>query len=351
MLPSTGPWTSVKTTNKPPRGCAGRTPRSIFWRIACWIPVAAFVTAHFCSIGNITGGSMSPTFNGPFAEASAANSRSDVVLLNRLAAAKGKFKVGDIVVLISPLDPNQLLTKRIIALQGDVVRVWAPDATGRGGKWTRLKVPPGHVWIEGDAAVDIVPGSLGRTAGYGVARNGPMAKGKSRDSREFGPVPVGLITARIDAILWPPKRFGRPAPRPVPSDQAMVSKHQYPPSLSETSALAAQQFDEDERLRSIATQVHPSLARILDEMESRVDSARVKAHPQDSRLSPYVDWTDGSRIDADGDETRKQGGGRRAVPTADGAASSGRDGKQGAGMRRYWNAMSRGGSLGDDAED
>ncbi len=147
--------------------------RTLF--ILGWIPVAAFITSHFVSLGNVTGGSMSPTFNGPYHIASAANSPSDVVLLNRtIKVQHNNLRAGDIVTLISPLDPRLLLTKRIIALpetqcaSGSLQQEAEKEEQEEGGKaagrWTRMKIPPGHVWVEGDAAVDIVFGSLERAA-------------------------------------------------------------------------------------------------------------------------------------------------------------------------------------------
>ncbi|PWN47231.1 LexA/Signal peptidase, partial [Violaceomyces palustris] len=151
-----------------------RTSSHLLYALA-WLPVAAFITSHIFSIGNVTGGSMSPTFNGPYQEASMANSRSDLVLLNRWAAGTHSYRVGDIVTLISPMDPNLLLTKRILALPGDVVRFW------KQGSWTRIKIPPGHAWLEGDASVFVKSNNLD-------PRTAPIPLGKSRDSREFGPV-------------------------------------------------------------------------------------------------------------------------------------------------------------------
>ncbi|CDW98118.1 hypothetical protein [Sporisorium scitamineum] len=276
-----------------------------------WIPVAAFITSHLYSLGNVTGGSMSPTFNGPYAEASAANARSDVVLLNRTVKYKyDELRPGDIVTLISPLDPRLLLTKRIIALPGDTVRVWVPNTTGGGGRWTRIKVPPGHVWIEGDAAVDIVPGSLERAANS--THISSSLRNKSRDSREFGPVPIGLITSRIEMILWPPQRFGTPAPRP----SIVERPAQYPPSSTEDRS----------------TQVNPSLARILDEMAQMAPKVRSKAHPEDSAISPYVDWNDpNARGQDDGEGRGKEAG----------------DDER---RKHAWNHLSRGGRLGDDTD-
>ncbi|GAC76810.1 mitochondrial inner membrane protease, subunit IMP2 [Moesziomyces antarcticus T-34] len=304
---------------EPPRPRRGKVRRAMF--VLGWIPVAAFITSHLYSLGNVTGGSMSPTFNGPYAEASAANARADVVLLNRSVSYQhNELRPGDIVTLISPLDPRLLLTKRVIALPGDTVRVWAPGASTSAGKWTRIKIPPGHVWVEGDAAVDIVPRSLEKVANS--ARLPAGVRNKSRDSREFGPVPMGLITSKIDWIVWPPKRFGPPGPRPTPAPQR-TQAGQYPPSLTEP---------EDR-----STQVNPSLARILDEMTQLAPGARAKAHPEDSVISPYIDWNDPN-----------------AEPEAHdidaGTAESGVLEKAGEARKTAWNGLSRGGRLGDDAD-
>lgn len=290
-----------------------------------WIPVAAFITSHLYSLGNVTGGSMSPTFNGPHSIASASSARSDVVLLNRTIKVQlDQLKAGDIVTLISPLDPRLLLTKRVIALPGDTVRVWVPAGKAGGqnvggrrvGRWARIKIPPGHVWVEGDAAVDIVPGSLERVVNSTFTPE--SLRNKSRDSREFGPVPMGLITSRIEYIVWPPERFGKPKPRPIAS---LSSAAQFPPSSS--TRMPAD---------DASTQVNPSLARILDEMTSMAPGARTKAHPDDSVISPYVDWS--------GPEAKEH----QDVATAEQARADKEK------RKHAWNHLSRGGQLGDDAE-
>ncbi|KAJ9478065.1 Mitochondrial inner membrane protease subunit 2 [Pseudozyma hubeiensis] len=311
--PSRYPGFDADPARPPPRAHS-RTPRSRLNRtlfLLGWIPVSLFITSHLYSLGNVTGSSMSPTFNGP---PSLTSTTSDVVLLNRtIKVSLDKLKAGDIVTLISPLDPRLLLTKRIIALAGDTVRVYAPGMNGGAGKWTRIKIPPGHVWVEGDAAVDIVPGSLERTVnGKSVPR---VVRNKSRDSREFGPVPMGLITSRIEAIVWPPERFGAPAARP---SAAPTGRGQYPPSST---------------MEDRSTQVNPSLARILDEMTSMAPETRSKAHPQDSVISPYVDWGD-----PNGKLSDEEGGGK---------GEGSEDEKR---RKTAWNTLSRGGRLGDDAD-
>eukprot|EP00106_Octopus_bimaculoides_P009600 XP_014777042.1 PREDICTED: mitochondrial inner membrane protease subunit 2-like [Octopus bimaculoides] len=76
----------------------------------------------------------------------------------------------------SPRNPHQKLVKRIIALEGDNIRTL-------GYKEKLIEIPKGHCWMEGD--------------NYR----------KSMDSNYFGPVPKGLITAKVSHIIWPPYRW------------------------------------------------------------------------------------------------------------------------------------------------
>ena len=78
---------------------------------------------------------------------------------------------GDLVTFTSPLDPTRLVCKRLIGLPGDIVCV---DPTGRYAPSTEhVVVPKGHIWVSGDNML------------------------LSRDSREHGPVPAGLIRGKF----------------------------------------------------------------------------------------------------------------------------------------------------------
>ncbi|KAJ3851722.1 peptidase S24/S26A/S26B/S26C, partial [Lentinula lateritia] len=80
---------------------------------------------------------------------------------------------GDLVVVRSPIDPTAIVCKRIIGLPGDVVCV---DPTGSKAPSTEhLLVPKGHIWICGDNMTH------------------------SRDSRDYGPVPIALIRSKLFA--------------------------------------------------------------------------------------------------------------------------------------------------------
>jgi mitochondrial inner membrane protease subunit 1 len=110
----------------------------------------------------VSGPSMLPTM-----EAS-----GQVVLENRLISPS-RLRRGDLVTYISPLDPTRVVCKRLIGLPGDVICV---DPTGKVAPSTEhVVIPKGHVWLMGD--------------------NAEM----SRDSREYGPVSMGLIKGRLVA--------------------------------------------------------------------------------------------------------------------------------------------------------
>ncbi|ORE08086.1 LexA/Signal peptidase [Rhizopus microsporus var. microsporus] len=143
-----------------------------------WIPVAIFFVDHGYSYARVSGRSMQPTFNPD------SNMMSkDIILLEKWSAAKHKFKRGEVVLLTSPTDPKRIITKRIIALPGDMVQPLRKDE--------EVPIPAGHCWVEGDEAFH------------------------SKDSNSFGPVPIGLIHAKAKYILWPPSRFGPVPDRPI----------------------------------------------------------------------------------------------------------------------------------------
>lgn len=69
-----------------------------------------------------------------------------------------------------------------------------------GYKKPFIKVPEGHCWIEGDHT------------------------GNSLDSNTFGPVSLGLLTARATYIVWPPARWQRISRAPPKRKPISISK-------------------------------------------------------------------------------------------------------------------------------
>ncbi|KAK9937716.1 hypothetical protein M0R45_014488 [Rubus argutus] len=116
--------------------------------------------------------SMLPTFNF----------RGDVVLTERLSHRFRRMVPGDVVMLRAPYDPNKMVAKRVLGMEGDKVTFVDSASTLHYQKTT--VVPKGHVWIQGDNTYD------------------------SFDSRSYGPVPYGLIQGRAFFRVWPPNGFG-----------------------------------------------------------------------------------------------------------------------------------------------
>ncbi|KAI0080236.1 LexA/Signal peptidase [Panus rudis PR-1116 ss-1] len=103
------------------------------------------------------------------------------VIENRMVSPESLSR-GDLVTFISPQDPARLACKRVIGLPGDVICV---DPTGQYAPSTEhVLVPRGHVWVMGDNAA------------------------QSRDSRTYGPLPMGLIRGRLVARIWPLRSIG-----------------------------------------------------------------------------------------------------------------------------------------------
>ncbi|XP_048252867.1 mitochondrial inner membrane protease subunit 2-like [Haliotis cracherodii] len=138
------------------------------------VPVTVtFIDLVGCVV-KVEGISMQPALN-PLGDG---RSAVDYVFLNRWAASAYHFQRGEIVSLRSPSNPDQNLIKRIVALEGDLVRTLAY-------KEAVVHVPSGHCWVEGDHHKN------------------------SMDSNFFGPVSLGLISAKASHIVWPPSRWQR----------------------------------------------------------------------------------------------------------------------------------------------
>ncbi|XP_036883395.2 mitochondrial inner membrane protease subunit 2 isoform X2 [Manis javanica] len=134
------------------------------------VPVAVTFLDRVACVARVEGASMQPSLNPGGSQS------SDVVLLNHWKVRNFEVQRGDIVSLVSPKNPEQKIIKRVIALEGDIVKTM-------GHKHRYVKVPRGHIWVEGDH------------------------HGHSFDSNSFGPVSLGLLRAIATHILWPPERW------------------------------------------------------------------------------------------------------------------------------------------------
>jgi inner membrane protease subunit 1 len=97
----------------------------------------------------------------------------EIVIEDRLTYRlnPGSVARGDLITLRSPIDPSRIICKRVLGLPGDVICV---DPTGEKAPSTQhVVIPKGHIWISGDNAAF------------------------SRDSRDYGPVSMALIQAKL----------------------------------------------------------------------------------------------------------------------------------------------------------
>ncbi|EIW61263.1 LexA/Signal peptidase [Trametes versicolor FP-101664 SS1] len=157
------------------------------WTVSAlvWLPLAIFVTEYGVNVKVIVGRSMQPALNPDD------STSKDIALFDCFSIRFAQnFNRGDIVALQSPSDSKRIV-KRIVALEGDIVRTLPPYPDAE------VRVPPGHAWVEGDEPFH------------------------TEDSNHFGPVPLGLVESRLAYILWPWKRFG-------PLGAPLVRRHDAP---------------------------------------------------------------------------------------------------------------------------
>ncbi|GFR45042.1 hypothetical protein Agub_g6412 [Astrephomene gubernaculifera] len=159
---------------------AGATWARYQERVRQWVSVAASHTGVFLHtlscfyvvsrygvfVSKVTGPSMFPTFAG----------RGDFVIAEAVTPMWGQLHKGDVVICTRPVDPAESIIKRVVALEGEEVVLY-PDR--ESSEVRRIKVPPGHVWIQGDNLTH------------------------SLDSRQYGAVPLALVRGRVVLQVWP----------------------------------------------------------------------------------------------------------------------------------------------------
>ncbi|KAG2447030.1 hypothetical protein HYH02_008182 [Chlamydomonas schloesseri] len=124
------------------------------------------VSRYGAFLSKVTGPSMFPTFGG----------RGDFVIAEAVTPIWGQLQQGDVVICTRPVDPAESIIKRVVAMEGEEVVLY-PDREHHEVR--RIKVPPGHVWIQGDNLTH------------------------SLDSRQYGPVPLAMVRGRVLLQVWP----------------------------------------------------------------------------------------------------------------------------------------------------
>ncbi|KAF1359758.1 LexA/Signal peptidase [Lizonia empirigonia] len=152
----------------------GPKTRDLWWATKTFAKGAFtyhIITTHVISIGHTSGVSMVPTIPHSYTQ-------RPWILYSCLHRRGRNIAVGD-------------GCKRVIGMPGDFVSVVSAaredadlDKEGEEGDWANVKervvrVPEGHCWIAGDNLE------------------------WSRDSRLFGPLPLGLVKAKVLAVISP----------------------------------------------------------------------------------------------------------------------------------------------------
>jgi len=144
---------------------------------------ATLIVTFGVQVARVDGLSMAPTLED-----------HDRLIVNKLVYELGDPRPGDIVMLYYPLNPEKMFVKRVIAKEGDTVRIM-----------------DGHVYVN-DLPLhdDYVPAEFRSHDDYGpeVVKQGYYFvmgdhRNNSSDSRHWGPVPKKYIVGKVKVRWWP----------------------------------------------------------------------------------------------------------------------------------------------------
>jgi signal peptidase I len=144
---------------------------------------AALLMGCTVQLARVEGHSMAPTLEN-----------QDRLVVDRLTYRIGKPAPGDIVMFHVPVAPDRLFVKRIIAREGDIVRITGGRVTVNDQTLDDRYIPADFRSHE-DWGPYLVP------SGYYVVMGDH--RNRSSDSRQWGPVPREAIIGRVQARWWP----------------------------------------------------------------------------------------------------------------------------------------------------
>ncbi len=173
----------VETTPTPRLSPFRRITLEVLLVVGIAFPLALVLHTFVTQVYAISGHSMEPTlFDG------------ERVMVDKVSPAIAEISRGDLVIFASPEDTSKNLIKRVIGLAGDKIEligemVYLNDQPLREGYTRRTIFPqkPGESTI-------VEEGSM-----YVLGDNRPQ----SRDSRDFGTVPLDQVKGRVRLRLWP----------------------------------------------------------------------------------------------------------------------------------------------------
>ena len=144
---------------------------------------ATLIVTFGFQVARVEGMSMAPTLED-----------QDRLIVNKLAYRIGEPHHGDIVMLYYPIDPNKSFVKRVIAEEGDQVRIvdgrvfrndvplddsFVPSEYRSHDDWGPQVIPEGYYFVMGDH------------------------RNNSSDSRHWGFVPKKYIIGKVQLRWWP----------------------------------------------------------------------------------------------------------------------------------------------------
>ncbi|KAM5448353.1 hypothetical protein MaudCBS49596_005442 [Microsporum audouinii] len=140
----------------------------------CWFKI---FNEHFYELKASDGPSMYPTIHF----------QGDWLLISKHYKNGRDIGFGDIIVYKKPHDFHSEVAKRVVGLPGDYVLKDPPlnGETAVEKDAQMIQVPEAHVWVSGDDA----PWSI--------------------DSKDYGPVPMGLILGKALGRFWYPFNYER----------------------------------------------------------------------------------------------------------------------------------------------
>jgi signal peptidase I len=144
---------------------------------------ATLIVTFGVQVARVDGLSMAPTLED-----------HDRLIVNKLVYELGEPRPGDIVMLYYPLNPEKMFVKRVIAKEGDIVRIvdgrvyvndvplhddYVPAEFRSHDDWGPQTIQQGYYFVMGDH------------------------RNNSSDSRHWGPVPKKYIVGKVKVRWWP----------------------------------------------------------------------------------------------------------------------------------------------------
>ena len=144
---------------------------------------ATLIVTFGFQVARVDGLSMAPTLED-----------HDRLIVNKLVYELGDPRPGDIVMLYYPLNPDKMFVKRVIASEGDVVRIvdghvyvndiplhddYVPEEFRSHDDWGPTVIQQGYYFVMGDH------------------------RNNSSDSRHWGQVPKKYIVGKVKVRWWP----------------------------------------------------------------------------------------------------------------------------------------------------